>query len=204
MHNNWSRWFPLACECCCKTTTVFTSLCCCLHTQFHRALIRDVFCEETGRRPKYAAKIWFTGWNHNLISPRRFWHLHLNPHQMQITAPQLHLHILLIQLVGLKKNWNSSFTIAPSSVSAGGLNKNSSRILMLRWNKNSNSSSILPILLQSHQQNVKKNAAGQIFFNPTRSEDAAWTVQYTHRYIFSLGVNGSQACVYKTWVWLTI
>ncbi len=56
MHNNWSRRFPLAFECCCKTTTVFTRLCCCLHTQFHRALIRAVFCEETGRRPKFAAK----------------------------------------------------------------------------------------------------------------------------------------------------
>lgn len=159
MHNNWSRWFPLAFECCCKTTTVFTSLCCCLHTQFHGAFIRAVFCEETSRRPNFAAKIWFTGWNHNLSSPRRFLHLHLNPRQMQITAPQLHLHILLIQLVGLKKNWNSSL-IAPSSISAGGLNKNSSRILMLGSKKNSNSSSIPPAecekkcswtnLLQSH------------------------------------------------------
>jgi hypothetical protein len=60
------------------------------------------------------------------------------------------------------------------------LNKNSSRIMMLGSNKNSNSSSIPPA-------ECVKNAAGQIFFNPTRSEDAAWTVQYTHNVYFSLG-----------------
>jgi hypothetical protein len=70
------------------------------------------------------------------------------------------------------------------------LNKNSSCILMLGSKKNWNSSSIPPA-------ECEKNAAGQIFFNLTRSEDAAWTLQYTHRYNFSLGVNESLACVYK-------
>jgi len=145
-----------------------------------------VFCEETGRRPKFAAKIWFTGWNHNLSSPRRFWHSHLNPRQMQITAPQLHLHILLIQLVGLKKNWNSS-SIAPSSISAGGLNKNSSHILMLGSNENSNSSSILPILLQSHQQNVKKMQLDKSSSIPLEAKMQLGIRNYTHRYILAWG-----------------
>jgi hypothetical protein len=44
----------------------------------------------------------------------------------------------------------------------------------------SNSSSIPPA-------ECVKNAAGQFFFNPTRSEDAAWSVQYTHKYILAWG-----------------
>jgi hypothetical protein len=105
---------------------------------------------------------------------------------MQITAPQLHLHILLIQLVGLKKNWNSS-SIAPSSISAGGLNKNSSHILMLGSNENSNSSSILPILLQSHQQNVKKMQLDKSSSIPLEAKMQLGIRNYTHRYILAWG-----------------